>query len=156
MEAGVSLPLVSVLPGDDIRWSMFSIPLTRKHVYSNGSNLLVLLPADLLVGSSHSADLLGSYVQEWVSFVFFHNLFLHQAGVDLGFERNLVAGTRLLLMRLGPVGGIKGTQKRFMLRPARWYLFLGLRLRFTRGSPEPERGFPFSPKRDDRCSFWHP
>ena len=33
MEAGVSLPLVSALPGDDIRLSVDSVPLTREHVY---------------------------------------------------------------------------------------------------------------------------
>ena len=33
MEAGVSLPLVSALPGDDIRLSVDSVPLTRENVY---------------------------------------------------------------------------------------------------------------------------
>ena len=61
MEAGVSLPLVSVLPGDDSRLSVVSISLTKEHVY-----LLEFRPAGLLVGSSHSADLLGLDVQKWV------------------------------------------------------------------------------------------
>ena len=43
MEAGVSLPLVSVLPGDDFRWSILSDPLTRERGYSDGSNVLVCL-----------------------------------------------------------------------------------------------------------------
>ena len=66
---GVSLPLVSVLPGDDFRWSILSDPLTRERGYSDGSNVLVFRPASLLVDSSHSADLLGSDVQKWVSFL---------------------------------------------------------------------------------------
>ena len=68
MEEGVSLPLVSVLPGDDIRLSVVSVPLTKEHVYLVGSNLLEFRPAGMLVGSSHSADLLGLDVQKWVSF----------------------------------------------------------------------------------------
>ena len=68
MEAGVSLPLVSVLPGVDIRLSVVSVPLTREQVYLVGSNLLEFRPAGFLVGPSHSADLLGLDVQKWVFF----------------------------------------------------------------------------------------
>ena len=67
MEAGVSLPLVSVLPGDDNRLSVVSVSLTKEHVYLVGSNLLEFRPASLLVGSFHSADLFCLDVQKWVS-----------------------------------------------------------------------------------------
>ena len=63
MEAGVSLPLVSVLPGEDSHLSVVSVSLTKEHVYLVGSKLLEFRPAGLLVGSSHSADLLSLDVQ---------------------------------------------------------------------------------------------
>ena len=47
---------------------MVSVPLTKEHVYLVRSNLLEFRLAGLLVGSSHSSDLLGLDVQKWVSF----------------------------------------------------------------------------------------
>ena len=66
MEAGVSLPLVSVLLGDDSRLSVVSVSLTQEHVNLAGSNSVEFRPAGLLVGSFHSADLLGLDLQKWV------------------------------------------------------------------------------------------